>query len=135
MENELGLFNVFLSAFPNLTSLDLMESHYEFFPGLIYPKMKNFNCYECDGQLNLSPCFIKSMPNLDELYIANMTPDYATLVAILESKITKIDVKIDPDDLTQAELKIFQEIFSMIKEVKGDDCIIKFLSNEDDSQP
>lgn len=135
MEDELGDLDVFLSAFPNLTSLDLKESHYEFFPGLSYPKMKKISCFNLDGEINICQWFIKSMPNLDDLFIANMTANYATLVAILESKITKIDIKISPDDLSDDELKMFREMFSLIKGLKGDDCLIEFLASEEDSQP
>lgn len=131
-ENELSTFNVFLDAFPNLTTLELLESHYEFIPGRIYPKMKKLNLWCETNEINISAQLIKSLPNLEELQVENMVPRYSTLRAILKSKITKIDITISSvEDISEKRLKKIQKIASRIMD-KGDECSIVFPDEDGD---
>lgn len=87
-----------------------------------------------DTKVLLSPQFIESMPNLEEIYIGNMAAQNETLMAIHMSKIKYVNIKISTDDenMSEEELKVCQEIALMIKN-KGAEFLVEFLENEEES--
>lgn len=112
---------MFLDAFPLLTSLtlrDVLSLDLEFgqYPAL--QKMKVISqMYDIDedGGDNLTPAFFEAFPNLTEVSVASMQffVNKATMEAILESKIQKIDLAI----VVQREEE--SEIEQLIEDIKA----------------
>lgn len=90
METYIGRLslNMFLDNFPKLKKLMLHEDVFSFTPGRIYSNMVTL--WLSGYAMDLMPCFIKSMPNLQEIYFESLYPRVSTVREIAKINATKM---------------------------------------------